>query len=297
MLRERSEETKKLKNRIRYFECKNIFSSIKNMAYAVVKGEPLSLLAYGETGKRSSSDIDILVTKEDIINLEGVLRENGFEYSSGITREDRIFYISQSHQLMPYVKRTSLLNVTIDINFDIFWGGYIGKAANISEFLKDTEEVIIYGNYVKTLSPIKSLIHLCLHHYKELNSIYLLSIHNFYRRDVFMDVYMLIKNNLGLDDILQIVKICEELDIVAYAYFVLYYTYLLFPDLIIEKLLKQLFTPQGEKLIEHYGLEERRKWKLSFEERLHIDSVYESIKSDLTEEDIKKIKVNTHYFM
>lgn len=298
MLLERSKETRMLKNKIRYYECKNVFDCMKSMAYAVVKGEPLSLLAYGKIGQRSSSDIDILVSKENISILEDILRRNGFAYSTDITREERIFYVSQSHQLMPYVKRTPLLSITIDINFNIFWGGYEGKNININDFLNDTVEIMIYGSNIKTLTPIKSFIHLCLHHYKELNSIYLLSNHNFYRRDTFVDVYRLVKNNFHFDDISNIIKVCTELDVTAYVYFVLYYTFLLYPDLVIEEMLKQLFTSIGEGLIEHYGLEgNRKKWRISFEERLDVDSVYEYIKRDLTKDDIRKIEINTHYFM
>lgn len=34
-----------------------------NFCYAIIKGETLSKLAYGELGKRTSSDIDILIPR------------------------------------------------------------------------------------------------------------------------------------------------------------------------------------------------------------------------------------------
>ena len=49
----------------RYNESKSFFEFLNNniIPYVVVKGEPLSFLAYNESGKRKSADIDILIPK------------------------------------------------------------------------------------------------------------------------------------------------------------------------------------------------------------------------------------------
>lgn len=39
---------------------------LNGINYVIIKGEPLSMLAYGCYGKRSSHDIDILIDRKDI---------------------------------------------------------------------------------------------------------------------------------------------------------------------------------------------------------------------------------------
>lgn len=89
---------------IAYKMCKKVFVSLSKINYAVLKGEPLSIFAYGELGRRSSCDIDILVLRKDLRKIENILIQNGFETHNNI-REDRITMLSSSHQIAPYVKK------------------------------------------------------------------------------------------------------------------------------------------------------------------------------------------------
>lgn len=77
-----------LKNKIRYYECHQLFKRMEDIPYAIVKGEALSLAAYSKTGERNSSDIDILISKKYISLLESLLVECGFEMSLPISREE-----------------------------------------------------------------------------------------------------------------------------------------------------------------------------------------------------------------
>lgn len=54
----------------------------------------------------------------------------------------------------------------------------------------------IYGVKVKTLPPIKAMIQLILHHYKDMNSLFLLATRKSIKYDILKDVYYLLKNNL-----------------------------------------------------------------------------------------------------
>ncbi len=78
--------------------------------------------------------------------------------------------------------------IEIDLNFDIFWDEYEGKRIDIDEFLSDTIEMEIYGVKVKTFPPIKALIQLVLHHYKDMNSLFLLATRKSIRYDMFKDI-------------------------------------------------------------------------------------------------------------
>ena len=164
------------------------FFSMQKLKYCCVKGEILSKQAYGRVGQRLTTDIDILISRKNIYEVEQALSKCGF-YNSSLTRSDKITLLSESHQVAPWVKEIPPWGVVvIDLNFDVFWGEYEGKRIDIEEFLSDTIEMEIYGVKVKTLPPIKAMIQLVLHHYKDMNSIFLLATRKSIKYDMFKDV-------------------------------------------------------------------------------------------------------------
>lgn len=54
--------------------------------YAVIKGEPLSLLCYNEKSVRNSQDIDILIERQHMLYFERLLKENGFTIQYLLTK-------------------------------------------------------------------------------------------------------------------------------------------------------------------------------------------------------------------
>lgn len=73
------ENIKKIISKQRIEEIYNILHCEEKINYVMVKGEALSIAAYGATGKRKMGDIDILVKKEELPVLDKRLRENGFK--------------------------------------------------------------------------------------------------------------------------------------------------------------------------------------------------------------------------
>ena len=69
--------------------------------YVIIKGEVLSVQAYGKPGRRHLGDVDVLVQKENIGKLTALLIENGFE-TNVLTREQEIITKAFSHQVTPY---------------------------------------------------------------------------------------------------------------------------------------------------------------------------------------------------
>ena len=209
-------------NMERYLQLKKILSDV-TVPYAVIKGEPLSLLCYNKKSVRNSQDIDILIDRQHISYFERLLQENDFirliNQNEFINRESRILCISQSHQIPPYVKETSNQQIDIDLNFDIFWGEYTGKRIDISEFLADTIVQDIYGVKVKALPPLKAMVQLILHHYKEMNSIYHLAGHNCINYNMFKDVYYLWKNNQEAISLEKLYSISSEYEIIPYVFY------------------------------------------------------------------------------
>ena len=267
--------------------------------YAIIKGEVLSKQAYGQNGLRHSSDIDILVSRKNITELEQALCKCGF-YNTSQTRSDKIIMLSTSHQVAPWIKEIPPWGIiVIDLNFDIFWGEYEGKRIDIEEFLSDTIEMEICGVKVKTLPPIKAMIQLVLHHYKDMNSIFLLATRKSIKYDMFKDIYHLLKNNLDTIPLDKLYAMSAEYEIIPYVFYVLYYTGQVFDDEILKQYIEAFRTPEGEALLNCYGLctKERKEWKCDFKTRLEADNLYDLIKDDLTEKDHEKIAINKRIFM
>lgn len=274
-----------------------------DIPYVVIKGEPLSILAYGTCGMREYGDVDILVDKKNLKKIEIILQNNDYkmEYNKNLLteHESRFIPLLYSHQLLPYQKIQNRMIYRIDLNFDIFWGEYKGKRVDMDEFLSDTIEMDIYGIKVKTLPPLKAMVQLILHNYKDMNSIFLLATRKSITYDMFKDVYYLLKNNLTDISIAKLYSMSAEYEIIPYVYYVLYYTGKIYDDKILKEYIEAFRTPEGKALLNCYGLNgaERREWKYNFKTRLESDSLYELIKNDLTYKDVEKIALNKKVFM
>ena len=287
-----------LKSKLFYHYFELVTKSIYETNYAVVKGEPLSYYAYGDFGKRYFNDIDLLVSKEDLNFIKSILGDQLFVPLSN-NRFFSAFAMGLSHQTIPFVKNIGSFSVYIDVNHNIFWGEYEGKRIDIEEFLSDTIEMEIYGVKVKTLPPIKAMIQLILHHYKDMNSIFLLATRKSIKYDMFKDIYYLLKNNLDTIPLDKLYAMSAEYEIIPYVFYVLYHTGQVFDDEILKQYIETFRTPEGEALLNCYGLcaKERKEWKCDFNTRLEADNLYDLIKDDLTEKDHEKIAINKRIFM
>ena len=165
--------------------CQGLFKSFaeNNIPYAVVKGAVLSQAAYNDPYVRRSGDIDILIRRSDADLAKKLMYEYGFIQGrvtdSGVTpfsRKELLFQCAMSHQMAPFIKES--LNklcpyVNVDINLDLMWGESDVKA-DINFVLGYTQTTSIGGIEFTKLTPEMEFIALCLHHYKDMNSLYLL---------------------------------------------------------------------------------------------------------------------------
>lgn len=266
--------------------------------YAVLKGEPLSYYAYGQYGMRNSSDIDILIDRCNMEKMDILLKKSGYTCKP-LRREDAITLFMYSHQYIPWYKTLGNgIVVIIDINIDIFWGEYNGKRIKINDLLSNYIEQDIYKTKIKTLSIYDTFVQLVLHHYKEMNSIYILSWQNAIHYEILIDIYKLLQNNKNELTVNKIYDISNKYNIKKYVYYILYYTNALYRDPELEPYLEALYSTEGAKLIDCYGLseEEQRQWKYPFTERLNNNKLFDCIKDDLTYKDFEKIKRNNYLF-
>ena len=293
---------KEIRNKALYLFSKNVLKEIYNIQNAIIKGGVLSNLCYNNPNERFSNDIDILLPRHLIKKADEILVQNGFAQKSinpAEKRKNQILCLSASHQTLPYSKCLDNYLINIDLNFDIFWGEYKGKRVDMDEFLSDIIEMDIYGIKVKTLPPLKAMVQLILHHYKDMNSIFLLATRKSIKYDMFKDVYYLLKNNLTDISLAKLYSMSAEYEIIPYVYYVLYYTGKIYDDEILKEYIEAFKTPEGKTLLNCYGLNaaERREWKYDFQTRLESDSLYELIKDNLTYKDIEKIALNKKVFM
>lgn len=279
-----------------YREIKNILK-VASFPICVIKGKVLSMQAYNNSMERQSGDVDILIPRNRIKDIEKILSLHKY-VTKEISRSEKILCLSSSHQIPPYRKNISGINIEIDINFDIFWGEYSGKRIDMNKFLEDVVEVEVYNYPIKALPPVKALIQLVLHHYKEMNSIYHLAGHNSINYNMFKDVYNLWKNNKNDISLEKLYLIAEDYEIVPFVFYILYFTNCLFKDMELKKYVDAFRTLEGENLLEYYGLaeNERKLWKVNFFTRLETENMFELIKNDLTESDFTKLKLNQKLF-
>lgn len=99
------------------------------------------------------------------------------------------------------------------------------------------------------------------------------------------------------EDIFSIKEFIRSYQLEPYFYYVLFYTYLLFPDDNISELLNFCENTDAKKLVNYFGLaeSERKKWPFSFEERMNCNDLFFKLLPYLSKDDIHKLKMMKLY--
>jgi len=286
-------------------ECKPLISFLneKNIMYALIKGPMLSKKIYDNPFLRLSSDIDFLIQRENLDLLKQFLNKNGFFQGkiidgeiSKYNREEILFYSLNTHQVAPYRKKVSnLLPVfaTLDFNTSIIWGES-NQTINTAKVLEHSHTSEFFSTPIRCLDNEMEFISLCLHHYKDLNSIYLLAKKGI-SLNSFLDIYYYIKNvSLNFEKVLSISSLYN---IGRYLYYCFYYINLIFDNELTHKTLSYFDGFKDEKIINSYGLEDKeiKKWDVPFFERLFSEKMKDYFADHLSEYDKIKIMQNDYY--
>ena len=286
--------------RQRFEAGENVFRELtrQNIPYAVHKGAVLSKMLYGNLTSRISGDIDLLFSRSDSKKIKAIFEDAGFvqgRITDGTivpyTRAEKIFQSSQSHQLAPYVK---MLNnpfcpfVEYDCNLDIFWGES-DQHIDMHDFLQSTEECELLNTVVSKLTPEAEFIALCMHHYKDLNSIYLLWIKGFDQQKLFEISRYVAAAPM---DIELLMSLCAKYGLGDYVCYCVHFANILYPNDILRTIEESLETERSRYLYDCFGLcdKERKAWNMPFETRLK--DAPPCLVPLLTETDQKKIKQN-----
>ena len=292
-----------LSQKTKYLCLEKIFKIMANEDYAIVKGAVFAKTAYFQPSMRSSLDIDFLIHPSQITRIKDIFLRNGFVqgYIKGdkiipYQREEALFYACKSHQTAPFVAPTgNQLSpfVSVDLNFRIIWGES-EKEIDMDFVLSETEKDIIYGQAIKKLSPEMEFIHLCLHHYKDLNSIYLISKKGI-QLSLFSDIFFyIIHTDL---DIAKTICISEKLEVSEYIYYCLFYCSKIFSHSKLDELILNYNPFFNEGLINSYGLHEteRKKWTFDFFDRLFLEDFTQKFVKTLNDTEKEKIELNKKF--
>lgn len=289
--------------KIQYQLCCKIFDDMKNIPYAVIKGSVLSSMIYGKPNYRLSGDIDILVSPQHMEIIKEILIKNNFiqgylkdNVITPYSRKEQIYQKLYTHQLAAFVKPTKnklVPFINIDINHSILWGE-CNRHIDMQEFLHHIEWYDLFGVKIRKLCPVHEFISLCMHHYKDMNSIYLLSNRGL-KLSHFSDLYYYLR--VVRPDVDELYHESLRYDVAPYIYYCLYYTNSLFNDAFSKIYLNKFSDYRCEKLIFSYGLtdQERKTWKIPFEERLFSNGFAQEFQMNLSEAEKAKIEINRKY--
>lgn len=280
-----------------------LLNLLQNVPYAMIKGPVLSKRIYGSPFLRRSGDLDLLLRRQDLDEAKRILLQCGFvqgrvvdEQIVPFTRQELVYQNLQSHQTAPFVKATGnplCPFVNLDLNTSVFWGEY--HSADDADFvLRYTEEDTLLDIPVKRLKPEMEFLALCLHHYKDMNSIFLLAVKGL-RLGLFCDLFYYLKNVAVDPDMLLILS--EQLQATPYVYYCLWYTDQLFDATLLKPFVQKFVCAGGKALLDKYGLcdEERCIWNIDFSERLFSPSFRKKFYGSLNEKERSKIQTNLRY--
>jgi hypothetical protein len=126
--------------------------NIKNIPVILLKGAHLAKIVYGNIALRPMNDIDLLVRKEDLAEINQVLIEDGY-----VSLEKEM--VSTLKHLPPYHKIDA---VCIEIHFHITEPPF-SECFNIEDLWNRAQKIKLQGVEVLTLCPEDLLLHLCEH--------------------------------------------------------------------------------------------------------------------------------------
>lgn len=296
-------------NRIRateqYRACSGLFQSLveAKIPFAVYKGAPLAIAIYGDTGYRSSGDIDILIHRSNLRNFDKIINSFGFKQGKLIDnkiieaeRDEKIFHLANTHQTVPYIKFVAsklVPFVNVDVNMNITWGECI-ETIDMNSFLDKTEYMDMFRELsIPVLDTEKHFISVCLHNYKDINSPYLLYSRNGFPLSCLADIYYMRQN--GKINIKRLYNLASKYSVEKYIYYCLYHSKRFFGDLEKDELMTLLSPKVDNGDLWKYGLEERFEWNCDWIELLLNNQISEFIKDKMPATDFNRMMLNAQY--
>lgn len=282
-----------------------VFNDSK-IPYALVKGMALSQIAYKNPYMRKSTDIDILIDKQNLSKIENIIIQYGG--IQGVYRDGNIypvrtikkmFFEQFTHQTIPYHISTHNSEwdyVAIDINFSFLPAELISNLSR-ENFLQAITKIEL-SNFTVPVLPIEHhIVQYAMNVYKDTNSVYLLYAKKNRILAKYCDLLFLVKNNYTKIDFGLFEKIINENKIRPYIYSVFVNVFSVFADPCLIKILLLSESHEGRTIQNSYGIKEseRHEWKISLEDRISAENFKSILENQLTDSDRTKIKVNLFF--
>lgn len=233
--------------------------------YAFLKGA--YLIELYPHGLRTSNDIDILISPENITNLTNILKRHGFRQGSVrnevfVPAERKEILLSRMNrgETVPFVRELNLPGMKyleIDVNFSLGFRPGLDETL-VRDFLNRTRPLIC--GEISTLDEIDFLIHLCAHLYKEATIMSWVEMGRDISLYKYCDIFVYLKRYFSEEYAEKLIGRVKEVGLDKECYYALYYVNKLFSmgNCIINNVLKKIkpedlsfmqriFDPQKEK--------------------------------------------------
>jgi len=210
--------------------------------HVFLKGSVLAGTIYS-IGTRSSNDIDILVSKNSILEAKKALEELGFiqgkyDYRNDVIKEFDQQTVDKSRntrgEIAPFVKivnKRAAKTIDVDVNFSLDWTPN-GTDEMVDHFLR--ERVLVSVNHDFSIYSLKQehlFVHLCNHLYKDSVILDLVKKRKVLDLYKFVDIYALIQRYFEKIDIDKIFNDSVKYGFDKQVFFALNYTAKVFPEM------------------------------------------------------------------
>ena len=186
-----------------HFETREIAGSLsgKDTKLYILKGAAYCLANTSFAKGRIFSDIDLLVSKDEIQEIESILKLHGW-LSEALSKYDEAYFREWAHEVPPM--KHAGRGTVIDLHHNLYLP-ISGRAPEIELFLRDAYE--LNGFYIlrPAAMTLHSIIHLMLnddlsHGYRDLNDLHLMFT-EFNHPDYWQDLFELAKNSGFVDEL------------------------------------------------------------------------------------------------
>ncbi len=168
--------------------------------FAMLKGA--YLCHYYPDGYRTSNDVDLLVSPNDVSIIGNLLVSEGFVQGNikngefvPATRKEIIESKMLRGETVPYIKEVNLPFMRyfeVDINYSLDYKN--GNIDILSEMLSKASMKNVNGHSIMMLDDSDFFIHLCAHLYKEATSLPWIEMHRDMTLYKYCDIYMLLSD-------------------------------------------------------------------------------------------------------
>lgn len=214
-----------------------------NIRHVFLKGAVLSHTIY-PVGARASNDIDILISKETILEVKELLNDLGFlqgkyDYKKDVVNEADQDTLTRSlntrGEMFPFIKiinGRTIKTVDVDVNFSLDWRP--NSSNGVVDYFLD-ERVLVSTENIFSIYSLKEehlFIHLCSHLYKDaviLDIVKKRKVLDLYK---FVDIYIFIQKYFDNINIEKIYEDSVKYGFDEHVFFTLNYVTEIFPELL-----------------------------------------------------------------